>query len=134
MGAWGNKSFENDTAADWILGLEDGDDSQVRAALDAAGPAGKARVDTDTACKALAAAELVAAALGRGDDRLDDDAAAWLAKHRDAVRQLGAARAHSAVQRVYEGSELRALFDEPAAKSGKEWHEDVAELLRRLSS
>jgi hypothetical protein len=132
MGAWGHKSFENDSALDWLGDLTDGDASLVGEAIDAvAGANDDAYIDVDEASAALAAAELVAAALGKGEDRLNDGAASWLTNNRATVQGVGAARARLAVQRVFEHSELRELWDENGDET--EWHADVRELLQRLT-
>ncbi|XXY16026.1 DUF4259 domain-containing protein [Sorangium sp. So ce216] len=132
MGAWGYGSFENDSALDWLHEVVEAEPALVGAALDGVATADdQVYLEVDECSAALAAAELVAAALGRGDDRLNDDAAAWLRDHRDEIRGVGAARARRAVERVVQGSELRELWDENGADT--EWHAGVRELLKRLS-
>jgi hypothetical protein len=128
MGAWGYKSFQNDSALDWLSDLIHGGAPVLGAALDAIG---EEYVEADEASAALAAAEIVAAALGKGDDRLDEDAATWLKENRDAARKVNPARARQAVERVFAKSELRELWDESGAAT--EWHADVRELLERLT-
>jgi hypothetical protein len=128
MGAWGHKSFQNDSALDWLSDLIHGGAPVLGAALDAAGASD---LEVDEASAALAAAEIVAAALGHGDDRLDEDAAVWLSENREAARKVGALRARQAVEQVLAKSELRELGDENGADT--EWHADVRELLRRLT-
>jgi hypothetical protein len=130
MGAWGFGSFENDAALDWLGDLGDGDPSLLGEALDrAAGVPVDAYLDADDCCAALAAAELVAAALDRGTDRLSNNATSWLKTNQDAARLVGADRARQAVERVLEKSELRDLWGEGGTS---EWHDDVQELLKRL--
>ena len=132
MGAWGHKAFENDSALDWLGELMRGDPSLVGEALDAVADSDDDEyLEVFEASAALAAAELVAAALGKGDDRLSDDAASWLAEHRDAARDVGAERGRRAALRVLESSELRELWDESGDDT--EWHVDVRELLKRLA-
>lgn len=132
MGAWGHKSFENDSALDWLGDVADGDPSTVGDALDAVAEAAPDDdLEVDDASAALAAAELVAAALGKGDDRLNSSALTWLADHRAAAATIGATRARRAVERVLESSELRELWDENG--SDTDWHRDVRELIQRLS-
>lgn len=132
MGAWGHGSFANDSALDWLQDLLEDGPPLVREALDRISTAGdQTYLDADDCCAALAAAELVAAALGHGDDRLEENALAWLQENRDATREVGANRAERAVARVYQKSELRDLWDENGPDT--EWHADVRELLRRLS-
>jgi len=128
MGAWGHKSFQNDSALDWLSDLIHDGASALGAALDAASGGD---LELDEASAVLAAAEIVAAALGKGDDRLDEDAAVWLAENRDAARRVGAIRARQAVERVFAKSELRELWDENGEDT--EWHADVRALLERLA-
>lgn len=74
----------------------------------------------------------MAAALGHGDERLCEDAAAWLPAHRDQVREVGAPRARAAVARVYAASELRELWDDNGDDTP--WHAGVRALLDRLAA
>src|SRR5690242_14698988 len=66
MGSWGTGTFENDTAVDWIGDFADGagDVEMVRTALTTVADA-SGYIDADHGCEALAACEIVAAALGR---------------------------------------------------------------------
>ncbi len=127
MGTWGPGSFSNDAALDWLADLIEGEPKLLDLALDNA--LGAAALTDPVCTAALVAAELVAAALGLGDERLNEAAATWLDMHRDSVRLLGPVKARRAVQRVYEDSELRELWDEAGRP---EWHADVRELLSRL--
>lgn len=130
MGAWGHTSFDNDSALDWLGDLDD--PAQVAETLDEVGGLDEDEyLEVDEASAALVAAELVAAALGQGDDRLNDDARAWLGRHRASVVGVGAARARKAVERVFANSELRELWDENGDDT--EWHADVRGLLGRLA-
>jgi hypothetical protein len=131
MGAWGHKSFENDDALDWLGDLKDSDEATiVRTTLEAVTDA-KDDVDTNDACAALAAAEIVAAALGRGDDRLDEDALEWVGQRRSVFEPADGALAARAVARVLAKSSLQELWSEGGG--GNDWRADVQELLRRLS-
>ena len=65
MGAWGPGNFENDEAVDWISDArESGDPQFVVAALTKVADA-SGFIEAPDGCAALAAAEVVAAALGR---------------------------------------------------------------------
>lgn len=133
MGAWGHRTFENDSALDWMGDLQDGDASLIGETLDAINHApDDAYLEVDEASSALAAAELVAAALGRGEGRLTEEGVEWLKEHRDDVRAIGATRARQAVERLYQSSELRELWNENGPDT--EWHADVRELLKRLAA
>ncbi len=132
MGAWGYRSFENDSALDWLNDLIEGQPSLLGETLDRVADTSHADyLEADDCSVALAAAEVVAAALDRGMDRLCREAAAWLESHQESARKVGAERARRAVQRVLEGSELLELWDEAGVECG--WHADVRELLNRLA-
>lgn len=132
MGAWGPGSFENDAALDWFDDLEDGGVAMLRETLERAADADADEyIEIDDASAALAAAELVAAALGRGDDRLDEDALVWTAANRDHVTEADLALARRAVARVIARSEVQELWD--ANGTNNEWRPVADELLRRLS-
>jgi hypothetical protein len=134
MGAWGTGSFENDAALDWLGELEGGGVDMVRNALDAVADADPEEyIDVDDASAALAAAEIVAAASGKGDDRVakQKKLVAWIAAHREEVRAADVTVARRAVTRVIKSSELQELWDEGGADN--EWRPLVDELLRRLA-
>jgi hypothetical protein len=131
MAVWGHNSFENDAATDWLGELEHRP-GLLDDALEIRTPRTHfSDLDIDDCHVMLAAAELVAAAHGQGDDRLDEEAVAWLAQHRDVARAVDPAKASRAVERVFEGSELREVWDEHGEDG--DWHAGTRELLRRLS-
>ena len=133
MGAWGHGSFANDSALDWLGELREGDPSLVRSALEAVVDAdADAYLELDECAAAMAAAELVAAALGKGNDRLDKDAVSWLPAHSATVQAVGAQLAYRAVERVFGQSEMRELWDENGPDT--EWHADVRKLLTLLAA
>jgi hypothetical protein len=149
MGTWGVRAFENDDAQDWIYGVADGRDAAlVHEALSAAADA--SYIDAQEGCEALAAAELVAAALGHpcagpddatvaadGAGLAGDEARALatvielaeqlpgLASHADLARRAVAAVGDLERSEVYE---LWAQDDPPA-----EWLGAVDDLRQRLS-
>lgn len=122
MGAWGLGNWDNDDALDWIAELHDV--SGVEAALSAS------VTHTGACCRALAAAEVVAACLGRGGADLPATARAWIARHRTECPEELARTAAHVVQIIGSKSELQALFDE-AGRHGA-WHAILDELAARL--
>ena len=71
MGAWGEKAFQNDSALDWLSSFEsDGLPALHDILATVADTPGDDYLDVDDGCPAIAAAEIVAAALGRGRDRI----------------------------------------------------------------
>jgi hypothetical protein len=134
MGAWGEKAFQNDAALDWLAELATGGVAALRSTLSRVADSDQEdEVDVDDGSSAIAAAEIVAAALGRGKDRLTMAANAWLDAHHGALSAEDLKLANRAVRRVLsEGSELRALWDEN--DSDFAWHSDVGVLLERLTT
>jgi hypothetical protein len=133
MGAWGEKAFQNDSALDWVAELEAKGVSAVRRALSttAETPADE-YLDSDDGSSALAAAEIVAAALGRGRDRVTKNVIAWLDANAAAIVPADMVVARQAVERVLaDNSELRSLWGETGESK---WHADVRILLTRLGA
>lgn len=119
MGAWSHEPFGNDDALDWVYDLdENGGYALIEQALDAA-LAEAEYLEVGEGCNALAAAEILAAKLGRGTQTdHPDQVSAWLevAAAPDAALLK---KAQQAVARVLgEDSELRELWDEA---SPNEW-------------
>ena len=127
MGAWGIKSFDNDTAADWVYDFEDGGAEFITSSLDAALDDGPAELDAPTCCEALAAAEIVAASKTGDTSRLSEGAADALLQHSDGIATAEhIARAKNAVARIKEKSELRELWEE--VDEFEDWLKDLAGL------
>ena len=138
MGAWGTGNFENDTAMVWVGDLQEGGDAdRVEAALkQVIDPDSAAELDADEGCRALAAAEVVAVAMGHPpsvdppDQETIDDLRTWAIDH----PQVGvlAPIARRAVDRVAQpGSELRELWFEDD-DDGKAWTKVLDDLRARL--
>jgi hypothetical protein len=131
MGAWGIKNFENDDALDWILELEQAEDGSVlEETLKVVTEHGEEYLEAPEACRALAAAEVVAALNHAGPPDLPDEVQQWVSHHRlgnPMLTQL----ALSAIQRIKTNSELKELWDESA--SAPEWYEVVSNLETRLN-
>jgi hypothetical protein len=127
MGAWGYLFDENDDAADW---LADFAESPSWAVVDRALAITDADyVEAPDASNALAAAEVVAAGLGKASPRLEGAVAEW------ATPQAGAAAARrelaiAAITIVRDGSELSELWQE--ADEYADWQASVNEALARL--
>jgi hypothetical protein len=125
VGAWGARAFENDGALDWVWELEAAeDDSVLRSALSAdVSEAPEAEI-------ALAAAEVVAAALGRPAGALPDEVTAWVAAHGPAVGDDLQGLAQRAVAAASAGGELRELWTEAG---DPEWEKAMGDLQARLA-
>lgn len=132
MGAWGEGTFQNDAALDWLSEAQSQGVEAVRDALRrAARTPDDGYLDADDGASALAAAELVAAASGHGREHLPALALDWLDRIASTVAAEDLALARRAVDRVVaHNSELAALRAGHGPESG--WHQHVRALLSKL--
>jgi len=132
MGAWGAGTFDNDDALDWLDDLVDGADDAIRDALQTAlESTGADPLEAPDASSALAAAEVVAAALGRPAADLPGEVSDWLEANGAKSAAALAPLARQAVERVRANSELRKLWEE---SDPGEWLAAVDDLLSRVPS
>jgi len=133
VGAWGTGNFENDDALDWVDDLEECDDeTAVRDALATVAdwPASQPLEAIDCSV-ALAAAEMVAAALGHPSSDFPEEAEDWLDRKGPDLGDDEVRLARAAVERIKGNSELRDLWAE--SDSMEEWLEVVNDLQTRLN-
>ena len=130
MGAWGTGAFDNDGAQDWVGELEDGGITAIESALDDAIRSSDLSAPTDV--EAIAAAEVVAAAIGRPLPGLSEDIAALVVHLAPSVTPEHTARARTAVQRVLNASELAELWEE--TDDADTWRGLVEDLIERLTA
>ncbi len=129
MGAWGTGSFENDDALDFLAGLDEEEDTDaVLDALDAVADADY--LEAPEASVAVAAAEVVAAMLGKPAPRLPKELAAW-ARTQGAPEPELLTAATKALNAVLEKSELKDLWDD--SEETERWVTGVKALLARLA-
>ncbi len=144
MGAWGAGSFDNDSASEWAADLADGGDlAMVRDTLATAArcPADE-YLESDEGAEALAAAEVVAAALGRPVRQIamgtsGPHALAWGRGHAGAGKPDLVELALEAIERVEAAeSELQELWSAEegpgAGASARDWFAEVEDLRNRL--
>ena len=134
MGAWGHRNFENDSAMDFVGDfLESPTETALSDALaiviDAS--AEEQYIEVEEASAALAAAEMVAAANGRGSSDFPQELSALLKKTGFVPNEKLMKKARKAVSVVLKESELQELW----AESGEpnEWQDVQTDLLARLS-
>ena len=130
MGAWGIAAFDNDDASDWVYDLEKRGVAAIDAAL--ADVEGSTDLEMPTDANAIAAGEVVAAALGRPVDGLREDIQQLAIFVGPDITPEHASRAGAAAQRVLARSELAELWD--ASDEGAEWRRSVDDLVKRLTA
>ena len=145
MGAWGTKSFENDSTCDWYDEFCDGDQSvdQLEDAFDDV-IENEDYLDYDFCTAALAAAEIIAAAFGNPSEDFPDEeyhtgedgesilAEPDLGNIRREVTSEIVEKAQRAVKKVrqYRRSELRELWED--SEEYEEWQATTQDLIDRL--
>jgi len=130
MGAWSQGSFDNDDARDWIWGeLEDAEGTEPIAKAFAAVLEADDYLEAPEASIGLAAAEVVAALLGKPAAKLPDEVASWVAGKRPPESGL-VKTAQQVVQRILKVSELKDLWAE--SSDSAKWQQEVEGLLGRL--
>ena len=133
MGAWGTGIYDNDDAADWAHGLDDGGLDLIRSTLAAAKPG--TPVDADSGAEALAAADVIARLKSGGGEQSPyaEAVMSWVDQHDDDPAWMslvpGARAAVTAVRD--ESSELHELWaEDPSSLS--DWLLILDELDARL--
>ena len=132
MGSWEKKAFENDSALDWLAELKAQGVPALRAILLTVAQTDEDEyLDIDDGASAIAAAEIVAAALGHGRDRVPPQVNTWLDANPGAILVEDLVLARRAAERVLAAnSELRALRNDDGSSGA--WHADMRVLLTRL--
>ena len=130
MGAWGTAAFDNDDASDWVYDLEKRGVAAIEAALDDV--EGSTDLEMPIDANAIAAGEVVAAAMGRPVDGLRQDVLHLATAVAADLTPEHASRAGAAAQRVLARSELAELWDE--SDEGAQWRRSVDDLVRRLTA
>ena len=128
MGAWGAGNFENDDALDFLAEV-DGPELLAEA-FEALPPAGEGEVDATDAGRVLAAADVVAAMMGRPSRDCPADLTPRLKQFGEPAGDL-IEQARQAVSRVLFDSELLDLWAE--SESREEWNVVVTDLIERLN-
>ena len=133
MGAWGLKSFDNDEACDWLIDFEDHGIKVASSALDAIAGSAPEEMGASLECRAIAAAEVVAAAHDGDVSRLPGDADKALDRHKSEVGWSTLVPiASNAIERIMNNSKLRGLWADVEAVD--EWLADLAPLKTRLNT
>ena len=130
MSTWGYFNFDNDAAADFAGSFRDNpDDSELRRTLEVVAAEDGSTLADDTS-EALAAAEIVAAILGKPSRDFPADLLLVIGKidgrRGEHLREL----AQKAVSNITRNSELQAFWS--GTDDAKNWQQLQKELLERL--
>jgi hypothetical protein len=130
VGVWGTGPFENDDAMDFIAELQADGIWVLRGALEEVAllePEGY--VAAPSSSRAIAAAEVLAAARGRPAPDLPSEVTDWRSRAPGVDDRL-LPLASKAIARILDGSELKELWH--ASEEGPAWEKRVADLSERL--
>jgi ankyrin repeat protein len=130
MGSWNAKPFGNDTALDWLAGLEDSREitylaNTINNVMQATGP-----LDASKSEEALAAAAVVAAAAVDPIRRVPEAARAWVLEHGFVPSRSLVSAALTLVQRIVADSELRLLWQESGSIT--QWLRETNAVIEQL--
>lgn len=134
MGAWGADSFDNDTACDWTTELEESSDLSVVA--DALGCVieidDDEYLESDVACEAIAACEVIARLKGNTGktDAYTEAVDKWVLAHPQKPSAELVASALATIDRILTAdSELAELWEDDP-----EWQSAMASLRKRVAT
>ena len=131
MGAWGINTFESDEASDWLD--EFCDEPKEDLLFDTfaiVNNIGEDYLELTESSAALAAAEVVAALLGKPSATLTDEAQECVRNFKLKPTDKLRAAAQKAIARVQTDSELKELWDE--SDDAAQWQATVQDLAGRL--
>ena len=134
MGCWAITPFDNDDAMDWLVELTAQDGlAPIESAFRSAQEAATSSLEAPEGAQALAAAEVVAAALGQASASAtaQPTLVEWLDRVRPTLSPPLIQNAIKAVERVLANkSELKELWED--TEDFDQWKSDVESLLLRL--
>jgi hypothetical protein len=130
MGAWGAGNFDNDDAGDWSYELEESGIEAVKSAFDMV-LSGEDYVEAPECSAAIAAAEVVAALLGRPAADLPEEVQTFVSTKPKFATDLVELAKKALVRVLADNSELRELWQE--SDSFDEWKQNVADVQARLA-
>jgi Domain of unknown function (DUF4259) len=135
MGAWSADTFGNDTACDWSTGLEEVNDlGLVRETLEQVLSGGDDYLDSDIACKGLAACEVIARLKGNWGVRnpYTEPVDKWVEAHKIKPPDNLVQAAIVVIDRILiPPSELLDLWEEG---DDTEWRNAIEELRNRVTN
>ncbi|EJN6829975.1 DUF4259 domain-containing protein [Vibrio cidicii] len=139
MGAWSEDNFGNDSASDWIWELEKSKGvntlmTPIQSVLNE-----NEYLEVDICSEALAASEVIAAAITNDHTLLPDEARNWLNRkqgwligRRPQVTAEHAKQALRAVQKILSNSELQELWEEGGVNES--WRSIQDNLIAKLEN
>lgn len=138
MGAWSEENFGNDDANDWVWDLEKSKGTDILLAPFKSILNNNEYLESPDCSEALAAAEVVAAALTGDMSKIPEEAQKWLNKKQGIFGkkpQIGkeqAILAEQTVQKIIKDSELKELWEE--TDDFAKWQKIQIHLITKLNN
>jgi len=131
MGAWGYKTFENETALEWLDDLEAGGMDYVKESLTMTDKE-REYIDADAAWSALAACEAIASLQGHFAEEIPNELAKWASAHKEFNATKWSEECRQVIDMVLGSrSELNELWREKE-DDYPVWRETLADLKKRV--
>ncbi|MGR4877816.1 DUF4259 domain-containing protein [Pseudoxanthomonas sp. LARHCG66] len=133
MGCWAIGSFGNDSAADWLIDLTKTSDLSLVRETIARALVAEEYLDSPDATDALAAIEVVVAAIGRPTTEAQNETELleWIARVKPSPDAKLVSDAQQAIDRILgPESELRELWED--TEDFSDWQAEVTDLRSRL--
>jgi hypothetical protein len=130
MATWGYRNFDNDAAADFAEDFKDNPNEAVLLEALAAVAEEEEHIDADAASEALAAAEIIAAVMGKPAQDLPVDLIPVIVKMNTDESEELLELARGAVKAIIKESELQEHWS--ASDSADDWQHLQRDLLERL--
>jgi len=135
MGAWAEDAFGNDTACDWAGDFSENPSLDiVKSTIDCVVES-EEYLDSDEACEALVACEIVARLKGNWGEKsaYSEEIDKWVESMNTQPSVELVAAAEKAINRILDvNSELQELWDEDG--ENEKWHSEMNGLLARVKS
>lgn len=139
MGAWSEGNFCNDNAGDWVWDLEKSKGLETLLAPIHAVIAGEDDLESSICSEALAASEIIAAAVSGDHSVIPEEAKNWLSKKqgmifgsKPKIETSHAKLALEAVKTIMSSSELQELWEEDG--ENKTWRAVQNALITKLEN
>ncbi len=133
MGAWGAGNFENDTALDWIYDLKESRKLRLVEKTISKVVDSRKFIDLNICCEGLAAAEIIAALIGKPLEKLPIGVPEWIQSQKKKPDEKLVEKTRKAVNiiRHDDTSELKLLWEE-GGDTPTDWYAAIDDLLTRL--
>jgi hypothetical protein len=134
MGAWGHRNFENDTALDFVVEIEEQGIQKIHEAITLVQEAADTEfLDEDVCVQALAAIEYIAAAKGKQSEDFPEDAEDWLnAQETTELKAVAKETLVTVIDRIRNNSGLSALWNDDGAHPDQ-WYDVLDNLEERIA-